>query len=136
MGPGGPPDAYAAAGCQRCRYVSYSPHHEDCSWFHACDYTKLQSEVNGFRSGRVEPSMIDFSRAVKAARQTSLLKTLIALDSERGVARVVRNCRRDERGRRVLVTIAANSRDGARAARPRRAHERRRADGAAARARH
>ena len=96
--------------CQRCQHVSVSRHWSDCSWFHACDYTKLQSKVNGFRSGRVLPSMIDFSRAVKAARQSSLLKSIIALDSERGVARVVRNCRRDERGRRVLVTIAANSR--------------------------
>ena len=50
--------------CQRCQHVSVSRHWSDCSWFHACDYTKLETKVNGFRSGRVEPSMIDFSRAV------------------------------------------------------------------------
>ena len=29
--------------CSRCQYVSFSSHHEDCSWFHSCRLDRLQS---------------------------------------------------------------------------------------------
>ena len=31
----------ACKGCTRCRYVSFSTSHEDCSWFHSCDLGRL-----------------------------------------------------------------------------------------------
>ena len=53
-------------GCARCRYVSYSPLHEDCSWFHACKtndlkmrwagYTYETVAVGGHQRARTAPS--------------------------------------------------------------------------------
>lgn len=37
--------------CKRCRYVSYSRHHRDCSWFAECQ--QLMHTVQGFRSAAV-----------------------------------------------------------------------------------
>ena len=36
------------ASCARCRYVSYSRKHYDCSWVHECDFHQLQTDVQGF----------------------------------------------------------------------------------------
>ena len=52
------PAAIAACGamcaaCARCRHISVSLRHGDCSWFALCDYSKLMHDVDGFRSGRL-----------------------------------------------------------------------------------
>lgn len=39
------------AECERCRFVSISLLHQDCSWFHACDLSTLHTNVDGFISG-------------------------------------------------------------------------------------
>ena len=36
--------------CARCRFVSLSLRHSDCSWFQNCSLTALKSEVRGFRT--------------------------------------------------------------------------------------
>ena len=33
--------------CKRCRYVSFSKELGDCSWYHRCDLTTLETNVNG-----------------------------------------------------------------------------------------
>ena len=38
------------ARCSRCRFVSLSPTHRDCSWFHACA-GRLSASVAGFVTG-------------------------------------------------------------------------------------
>ena len=58
--------AARCARCARCRYVSYSPLHEDCSWFHACKtndlkmrwagYTYETVAVGGHQRARTAPS--------------------------------------------------------------------------------
>ena len=57
-----PHDAWAAAikhclercrRCERCRYISVSLLHRDCSWFAACD---LRSRPRGFLSAVAEPN--------------------------------------------------------------------------------
>ena len=35
-------------GCARCRYVSFSPLHEDCSWFHTCEMADLRMRWAGY----------------------------------------------------------------------------------------
>ena len=39
------------ARCNRCRFVSVSAHHGDCSWFAACDLSQASVDVAGFVSG-------------------------------------------------------------------------------------
>ena len=39
--------------CSRCRFVSFSPHFEDCSWFHDCSLDKLQKPHETFRTIQV-----------------------------------------------------------------------------------
>ena len=46
----------ACATCPRCRAVSFSTIHKDCSWFHSCDLAKLKRNPSGFRSWRVRKS--------------------------------------------------------------------------------
>lgn len=41
------------ASCARCRYISVSMQHADCSWFSACKLDQLEASVVGFRSGLV-----------------------------------------------------------------------------------
>ena len=41
-------------GCARCRYVSVSARHADCSWFHECELEQLKQDVAGFKSLRVD----------------------------------------------------------------------------------
>ena len=36
--------------CERCRYISYSTHHRDCSWFSSCDLNRLHTEVPHFQT--------------------------------------------------------------------------------------
>jgi hypothetical protein len=36
------------SGCARCRYVSFSREWSDCSWYAACDVTRLEQEMPGF----------------------------------------------------------------------------------------
>jgi hypothetical protein len=43
----------ACDACARCRYVSVSLKHRDCSWFHSCDLDALKTGVPGFRSAPV-----------------------------------------------------------------------------------
>lgn len=40
--------AARCAQCARCRYVSFSPLHEDCSWFHACELADLRMRWAGY----------------------------------------------------------------------------------------
>ena len=40
--------ARCAARCQRCKYVSFSRAHEDCSWFAECDLRRLRMRWAGF----------------------------------------------------------------------------------------
>ena len=35
-------------GCARCHYVSFSPLHEDCSWFHTCEMSDLRMRWAGY----------------------------------------------------------------------------------------
>ena len=35
-------------GCARCRYVSFSRLHEDCSWFHTCEMADLRMRWAGY----------------------------------------------------------------------------------------
>lgn len=44
--------AYCAA-CQNCRYVSFSARWGDCSWFSACDLSRLERGVDGFQTVQV-----------------------------------------------------------------------------------
>ena len=37
-------------GCARCNYVSVSAHHQDCSWFHACELPRLEQEPCSFQT--------------------------------------------------------------------------------------
>lgn len=39
--------AHCYAVCPRCRFVSVSAHHKDCSWFSECDVTRLHLEWSG-----------------------------------------------------------------------------------------
>jgi hypothetical protein len=41
-------------GCERCRYISVSARHGDCSWTHECDLDGLKRDVAGFKSLRVQ----------------------------------------------------------------------------------
>ena len=40
--------------CERCRFISVSALHRDCSWFQTCDLLHLNSAVPGFRSALVD----------------------------------------------------------------------------------
>ena len=49
-------DSYCTAAClscPRCRFVSISVEHGDCSWFHSCRVDDLRTNPAGFRSWRV-----------------------------------------------------------------------------------
>ena len=35
------------ASCSRCRFISYSLHHRDCSWHAVCDIARLQTTGTG-----------------------------------------------------------------------------------------
>lgn len=39
--------------CTRCRFISLSLRHADCSWFAKCDLTRLRTRVMGFLTRRV-----------------------------------------------------------------------------------
>ena len=38
------------SSCTRCRHISFSRSHADCSWFHDCNLAQLSTDVDGFRS--------------------------------------------------------------------------------------
>ena len=63
-------------GCARCRYVSYSPAHDECAWYHSCrmpletayqgdTYQTLRVE----RTNAVQPAMAAFRLAVRSRQQ-------------------------------------------------------------------
>ena len=47
--------ARACRGCSRCRFISVSRVHGDCSWYYSCNLVRLHSKVSGFRSAAVAP---------------------------------------------------------------------------------
>jgi len=42
------------ASCSRCRFISYSLHHRDCSWYAVCDLARLDGKSKDFRSEAME----------------------------------------------------------------------------------
>ena len=42
------------ASCSQCRFISYSPHHRDCSWYAVCDLARLDGKITDFRSEAME----------------------------------------------------------------------------------
>ena len=58
------------ARCARCRYISVSPMHSDCSWFHSCELDSLREDVSGFRSGRWQSSTSSRTRPSHQQRST------------------------------------------------------------------
>lgn len=47
--------------CQRCKFMSVSLQHRDCSWFYDCDLAQLSNAVRSFRS-RVAPAANAYRR--------------------------------------------------------------------------
>jgi len=41
-------------GCANCNFISVSSRWNDCSWFARCDLDRLHTDVDDFRSGRVD----------------------------------------------------------------------------------
>ena len=56
--------------CQRCRYISVSIQHNDCSWFHECDMDALRNAPTGFKSAMLE-------KRISACKDTNLGNTRI-----------------------------------------------------------
>ena len=58
LGPRLPPTAAwctaACRSCPQCRFVSMSAENRDCSWFHSCDLSRLETNPASFRTWRVE----------------------------------------------------------------------------------
>ena len=52
---GAAPCVRRCEACSRCRYISFSQNHEDCSWYHSCDLSKLQlpTGAESFRTMQV-----------------------------------------------------------------------------------
>ena len=43
---------HACAKCRRCRWVSVSELHLDCSWYASCSQHALEQKMPGFRTGK------------------------------------------------------------------------------------
>ena len=73
------------AGCERCNFVSVSLQHNDCSWYHSCDLTRLQLTPQGFRTYRANVTVVEppvcFAAGLASAVYTPLPRAAIALSS-------------------------------------------------------
>ena len=49
--------AQRCLSCERCRFISVSIRWRDCSWFSACDTSRLLEDIPDFRTFEVRPSL-------------------------------------------------------------------------------
>lgn len=72
------------AQCARCRYMSVSPAHRDCSWFYSCALDSLHQDVSGVRSGRWHRS-----NRTRSHQKQSTSRLAIVVAAHRGAGRVL-----------------------------------------------
>ena len=94
--------------CQRCRYVSYSRTHRDCSWFARCDLARLHQKPEGFHTLAVKPPPAEQADCGLPLPNGGVLPTSELLDHFVIIpsSRVVL-CTIDKKANTLLVYLAA-----------------------------